>query len=284
MNKHQMLTIIIIANAAIFIIASLIPFGNRVEAAPPLIHNSPATLDSGPYFSVSALGFTPVSQNVPYLKDYNQQLLALTGQNRNFTADNNRFVVPLTLPDQRRLTGLTVFGQDWDNLGEVRLRLKRCDHNQPRCLNLAETSSDLIYNAGLFEKVSPLNELLDNRAYTYFLELELTALSNSGLRSVRIELTGQEAVTLTPEAVQAWVLADLTTSLPITTGDARRVVRICTNDLSHLANTTHYPSLVVDNKLQVLPSNACVDASGYNIELRRNLSTGPSSGTYQFLR
>jgi hypothetical protein len=62
------------------------------------------------------------------------------------------------------------------------------------------------------------------------------------------------------------------------------VARICTDDLSHLPNPTHYPTLVVDGLAQPLASNTCVDATGYTIELRRQLNTGPSSGTYQILQ
>ncbi|NJN95726.1 MAG: hypothetical protein HC875_17240 [Anaerolineales bacterium] len=95
-----------------------------------------------------------MSQFAVYYKDFNQQLLTLGNQPRNFTGDSNRFIAPLTLADQMMLSGLTIFGQDFDPQGEIRLRLKRCDHNQPRCIILAENGSAVEYDDGLFEKVS----------------------------------------------------------------------------------------------------------------------------------
>jgi hypothetical protein len=236
------------------------------------------------YLGVSALAFMPVNGQALYHKDLNQQLLSLEGASRDFTGDVNRFVAPLTLPNQFRLIGLTVFGQDFDQAGEIWLRVKRCQHSQAQCVSLAETTSELVYDAGPFEKVSTFNELIDNSQFTYLLELEMTALGNSGLRSIRLELIEEAAVSIPANTMQHWSLADLSTSFPISMGTVKRLVRICTDDLSHLPNITHYPILVVDGVTQSLPSKVCVDASGYNIELRRNLSAGSSSGTYQFLQ
>jgi hypothetical protein len=42
--------------------------------------------------------------------------------------------------------------------------------------------------------------------------------------------------------------------------------------------------LIVDGQSIPLASNTCVTVYGFNMELRRELNTGPSSGTYQFLR
>lgn len=281
MSKRHFMLIALIFNLLV-----LMPvFIGRVwAAAPPVSPTEQGNVASFQQFSVSALAFIPVNQNALYIKDLNQQLLIWNDPARNFSADNNRFIAPLTLPDSIRLTGLTVFGQDVDNAGEVWLRVKRCPHQQPGCAILAETTSDYYYNAGTFEKVALLSESVDNSLYTYFLELELTALGNSGLRSVRLELVNDEVVNIEPVAPIGWSLADMVTSFPITSGSIRRVVRICTNNLGNLPNPTHFPLVVVDGQSQMLASQACVDVTGNNIELRRNLNTGPSSGTYQFLR
>lgn len=273
--------------ATLVVLAVSILLITPVAAAPALLVHPTKLLQTAPgfqYLGLSALAFMPVNPYAIYYKDSNQQLLTLVRPERDFASANNRFVAPLALPNEFRLTGMTVFGQDFDRLGEVWLRVKRCDHGQAQCLTLAETTSDLVYDAGPFEKVSTFNERVDNGQFTYFLELELTALANSGLRSVRLELIEEAAVSIPADNVQRWSLADLGTSFPISTGTAKRLVRICTDDLSHLPNVTHYPVLVVDGVTQSLPSKSCVDASGYNIELRRSLGAGSSSGTYQFLR
>lgn len=286
MNKGQAGLIAVISSmlTLLVIVGSMLIF-TQVSAA-PLARVDPKTADQPgrvqQYIGISAMAFGPVSQFAVYFKDFNQQLLTLGNQPRNFTGDSNRFVASLALPDQTRLAGLTVFGQDFDNQGEVRLRLKRCDHNQPRCILVAESASAVEYDGGLFEKVSLFNELVDNNFYDYFLELELTALGNSGLRSVRLE-TAATGTPPTPPTVEKWSLADNTTSFRLpnqTTVQAR----ICTDDLSYLDNPTHYPVLVVDGQVISLASNTCITVWGYNIELRRDFNAGPSSGTYQFLR
>lgn len=283
MSKRHTILMILGSNITVLM---LFFFSQVLAAAPPIAAKWQGNVNSFQRLSVSALAFMPVTPNAIYAKDLNQQLLTLAGQTRNFTADNNRFIAPLTLPDHTRLTGLTFFGQDFDNAGEVWLRVKRCSHQQTGCTLLAEATSDYNYNVGAFEKVALLSESVDNNLYTYLLELELTALNNSGLRSVRLEMVNDGAVTIEPPVSTAikWSLADVTTSFPITSGNLQRVVRICTDNLSHLPNSTHFPILVVDNQAKTLASQQCVDATGYNIELRRQLNTGPSSGTYQFLR
>jgi hypothetical protein len=195
------------------------------------------------------------------------------------------FVAPLTLPDRSELLGMTVYGEDTDNLGEVRMSLKRCNHGQPFCVILAETTSTAPYTLGLFEtsKVSVLNEVVDNQFYSYFLELDLTALGNSGLRSVRLDIIPREGV-LPPAEVMPWSLEGSIRSFKLPNTKSTQV-KICTDDLSHLNNATHYPYVVVDsNQIYPLVSNMCETIWGQDIEIRRNLNTGPSSGTYQFLR
>ncbi|MBE7469298.1 MAG: hypothetical protein DPW09_06695 [Anaerolineae bacterium] len=283
MRKSQIGLVAVISTfLTLLIISGSLLIFSQVSAAPsaaPLAQTN-ASLS---YTSVSALAFGPVSQFAVYYKDFNQQLLTLGNQPRNFTGDSNRFIASLTLADQTVLSGLTVFGQDFDPQGEIRLRFKRCDHNQPRCVILAENASTVEYDGGLFEKVSLFNEPVDNAFYDYFLELELTALGNSGLRSVRLETTSAGTGSPPPANLQKWSLSGETTSFRLPNQTTTQA-RICTDDFGHLDNPTHYPILVVDGQVINLASNTCILVWGYSIELRRNYNTGPSSGTYQFLR
>jgi hypothetical protein len=270
--------------SSLFTLAVLVMLYFTQVLADPPTRVEAQTIGGPQYISISALAFGPLNQFTAYFKDTNQQLLTLGNQPRNFSGDNNRFIAWLTMPDQTRLTGLTVFGQDFDNLGEIRLRLKRCDHNQPRCLTLTESASTVEYDGGLFEKVSLFNERVDNSFYNYFLELELTALGDSGLRSVRLETATTGGVTPTPPAsVEKWSLSGDVRSFRLPNQTTTQV-RLCADDWSHLDNPTHYPILIVDGQVINLTPNACIVVWGYNIELRRDFNTGPSSGTYQFLR
>jgi hypothetical protein len=283
MNKRQMvLTAAMSSFFTLTIIASIMLFLSQAMAAPPPETEETAlfqtTVDTFQYVSISALAFVPVRQNVTYTKDVQRQILSLTGQ----IANVNIFIAPLTLPDRSDLLGMTVFGEDFDNHGEVRLRLKRCDHGQVRCVNLAETTSTTDYAAGQFEttRISIPNEIVDNRFYSYFLELELTSLANSGLRSVRLEVVTRSP---TSSDEEQWALAGGIRSFLLPNSDLTQA-RICTDDLSHLNNPTHYPFIVVDEGVIPLSSGTCVTVWGHDIEVRRRANTGPSSGTYQFLR
>ncbi|NJN98604.1 MAG: hypothetical protein HC875_33185 [Anaerolineales bacterium] len=139
------------------------------------------------------------------------------------------------------------------------------------------------YDDGLFEKVSRFNELVDNAFYDYFLELELTALGNSGLRAVRLEIASPVTPSPTPAPLGEWSLAGEITSFRLPNQSTAQA-RICTDDLSYLGNPAHYPILVVDGQVINLTSNNCINVWGYYIELRRDYNAGPSSGTYQFLQ
>jgi hypothetical protein len=168
----------------------------------------------------------------------------------------------------------------------VAVRLKRCDHGQARCVNVVETTSTDSYAAGQFQtvRIAALNEIIDNNLYSYLVELELTALFDSGLRSVRLEMANEGSGSPPPSGgVEQWSLAGDVTSFIIPNGGWAQV-RVCTGDLSHLPNQTHYPTLTVDGRSTTLGSNTCVTVWGRNIQLRRELNTGPSSGTYQILR
>lgn len=285
MNKRQVvLTVAIASLFTLMVIVSVMMFFSQAMAASPVeteeIASLQAATDTFQYVSVSGLAFVPVRPNTPYVKDVQRQILSLT----SLITNANTFVAPLMLPDRSKLFGLTVFGEDFDNQGEVRLRLKRCDHSQPRCVTLLETTSTNSYAFGQFEtgRVSILNEVVDNRFYSFFLELELTALANSGLRSVQLEIV-TEGTDSAASSEEQWSLAGDVRSFPLPNVDFAQV-RICADDLSHLDNPTHHPFVVVGDKVVTLSSNACVTVWGQDIEVRRKPNTGPSSGTYQFLR
>ncbi len=285
MSKHQIWLIAIISSfSTVAIIAGSMLFFSWALAASSST-TTQQTIDNFAFVSISSLAFEPVDQNAAYNKDVKRQMLTLNSQTGRFVDGENIFIAPLILPDKSILTGMTVFGEDFDNQGAVQLRLKRCYHNQARCINLAETTSTDSYAAGQFEtvKVTIPNEVVDNNFYSYILELELTALSSSGLRSVRLEMVDRSGTAASPADVNKWSLAGEVTNFLLPNSDLTQV-RVCTDDLSHLKNATHYPRLVVDGKSMPLSSNSCVTVWGRDIEVQRALNTGPSSGTYQFLR
>jgi hypothetical protein len=289
MNKRQiLLTASISAFFTLTIIAgSMLFFSGAIAAPPAQVASTPAPqviTSSLTYLSVSSMAFMPASQDTLYRKDARRQMLTLNSQPLTSASDSYVFIAPLTLPDKNVLTGMTVYGEDFDNQGAVEVRLKRCDHSQARCSSLAETTSTDTYAAGQFEttRAAIPDEVVNQKFYSYFLELELTAVAKSGLRSVRLELT--EDIPLTPAgSVKRWSLSkDVTSFLLPNQGWTQ--VRVCTDDLSHLNNPTHYPTLIVDGQMIPLSSSACVTVWGRDIEIRRELNTGASSGTYQFLR
>jgi hypothetical protein len=285
MSKRQIILGFILAGIiTLAILATSIVWFERVAAA-PAVELSAATRPqtSGTTFvSLSSMAFQPVNSTILYHKDARRQLLTRTSQARG---EPPLFVAPLTLPDRSRLTGLTVFGEDFDNQGAIIIRLVRCDHGQPRCVTLTETTSTDSFAAGQFEslKVTIPNEIVDNNFYSYVVELELTAIFNSGLRSVRLETVATGSTATSAGNVEQWSLSGSATSFPLPNLTWTEV-RVCTADLSHLNNPTHYPFVVADGQSTPLGSNTCVTVSGQDIEIQRRLNSGPSSGTYQFLR
>ena len=281
MNR-QILVLVVLVNIVLGIGMSIaLLWGPALAASMPASEetlSSQLQTNSARFVSISAMAFQPAQPNIPYFKDLQRQLLGLTTQ-----AQNALFVAPLPLQDRSELVGLTVFGEDFDNQGEVRLRLKRCDHGQARCVSLAETTSTAGYNFGQFEtaRISFSTNTIDNNAYAYFLELELTALAGSGLRAVRLEIIpSQGGSPSTP--TQNWTLSGNTLNFTVPTSGYSQV-RVCAGDLNHLNNSTHYPYVVVDNNAVPLSSNSCVTVWGYDIRVERRPNTGPSSGTYQIL-
>jgi len=254
------------------------------KLVPQQISSSVAVTESVSYVSVSAMAFLPLQQTASYSKSTALQSLSLNSSSRNFVAGSNVFVAPLSLPDHSRVLNLTLFGQDADKQGAIWLRLKRCDHNQLRCVVLTELTSTDVYALGLFEvsAVSFINEVVDNYLYSYFLESQLTAVGNSGLRAVRLAMV-DEQVSAQSTNVEKWSLNGLVRSFTVPNSSATQL-RICTDDLSRLSNSTHYPRLVVDGKTISLSSKECVAVWGSKIEIQRALNAGDSSGTYQFLR
>lgn len=284
MNVRQMLVaaIISIVFTVAMLTGSLLWF-DGARAAPPVVPSGQSPAQSLQYVALSAMAFEPVQQNVWFVKDVDRQLLKLTGTSRIFTTDRNVFVAPLFLPDQTDLLALTLYGEDYDSQGEVRARIKRCDHNQARCLTLAETSSRLAFAGGRFEiRAVGQPELVNNGFYSYFVELNLTALNNSGLRAVRVEAAARDQTPLPPNPVNRWELTGSASSFRVPNSTVAQV-KICTDDLSHLPNATHYPFVVADGSAYSLTSNACMTVWGQNVEIRRKLNAGSSTGTYQIL-
>ena len=273
-------TVLVLAGTVLFISQAMAAPADNVERG---VLNQ-ATESGFRYINSSGLGFLPVQQNSTFFKDTQRQLLTLTGQDRTFSTGRNVFVAPLDLPDRSELLAMTVFGEDVDNQGEVRVRLKRCDHSHARCAVLAETTSTTQFSGGLFEtsRVAVFNEAVNNSLYNYFLELELTALLNSGLRSARLDVVLPDA-SLPNGDVESWELSGSVLSFPLPNTSPAET-QICTADLSYLNNATHYPFVAIDGEFIPLSSNACITVWGRDIEIRRKANTGPSSGTYQFLR
>jgi hypothetical protein len=284
MNKHQILLAAGLSTVfTLTLIAAALLISTQVIAAPSP-QGTPTSTPITPtatYLSISAMAFMPIDPATRYQKDALRQLLTLDSSTKSI---GNIFVAPLNLVDKRVLTGMTVFGEDFDPQGAVEIRLKRCDHSQARCATLAQMTSSNTFASGQFEtpQATIANEVVNNYFYSYFLELELSTEGKSGLRSVRLEMVGSEFYLPAGQAM-AWALTGNVTNFIIPTSGLTQV-KVCPDDLSHLPNATHYPSLVVDNNLYALASNQCVTVWGSNIRVTRNLNTGPSSGTYQILR
>jgi hypothetical protein len=285
MNRHQVLPIIALNSIILVMVMGIVLFFEQALAAPPRQPGEDIASQTGAgrlqFVSVSAMAFMPIQFNLPYFKDPQRQILGLI---QGTPSTPNLFVAPLMLPDRSELVGFTVFGEDFDNQGEVRLRLKQCDHGQARCVSLAETTSTAGYNFGLFEtaRIQFSSNIIDNNFYSYFLELELTARAGSGLRAVRLEIIPPQGGSPSGGA-ESWSLSDNTLNFTIPNSGYAQV-RICTDDLSHLNNATHYPFVVVDGNTVPLSSQSCVTVWGYDISVSRRPNTGPSSGNYQILR
>jgi hypothetical protein len=285
MNKRQMLLVAGLSTMfTLTVITAVVLISTQVAAAPsqqstPTPTPTPTTASTKSYLGVSAMAFMPIDLTTRYKKDVLRQLLTL---DNSPGSASNIFVAPLALADRRVLTGMTVFGEDFDNQGAVQVRLKRCDHSQTRCATLAHMTSSNTYASGQFEtpQAAIANEVVNNYFYSYFLELELSE-SKGGLHSVRLEMTGEESLPPVGEAKE-WALTGSVTNFLIPTQGLTQV-RVCTVDLSHLPNATHYPSLVVDNNIYGLSANECVTVWGSTIRVTRDLNTGPSTGTYQVL-
>lgn len=285
MNRHQVLLATALNSIILVMVMGIALFFEQALAAPPGHPGEDIAAQGGAgrmqFVSISAMAFLPIQPNLPYFKDPQRQILSLT---QGTPSTPNLFVAPLILPDRSELVNFTVFGEDFDNQGEVRLRLKRCDFGQARCVSLAETTSTAGYNFGQFEtaQINFSSNTVDNNFYSYFLELELTALAGSGLRAVRLEIIPPQGGPPSGGAA-SWSLSGNTLNFTIPNSGYAQV-RICADDLSGLNNATHYPFVVVDGNIVPLSSNSCVTVWGYDIGVSRRPNTGPSSGNYQVLR
>ncbi len=286
MNKRQIIITSTLSTAMTFtLLISLLLLFTQVKAAatphPQVTITSQTISSTMQYVSISGLTFNPGDPTVAYTKDVQTQLLKLGGP---ANPTSNLFVAPVTLPDRSQLMGVTMFGEDYDPTGEIRLKLKRCNHGQPFCVIIAETSSTRSYTSGQFEtsRVNVINEVVDNRFYTYFLALNITALNRSGLRSVRLEyLTNSTSPAVSSQ--KPWSLTGNIRIFTVPTSGFNQV-KICPNNLSHLNNSTHYPYVVADGQITSLSSNSCVTVWGQSLTIEKSRNTGSSSGTYQILQ
>ncbi|MDX1521332.1 MAG: hypothetical protein R3264_06870 [Anaerolineae bacterium] len=282
-TRHILLTALLSTGLTVLVLGGTLLFFSRAVAAP--LGQVVTRSETRAYVSVSALAFMPTNRAAQYSKNSGRQMLTLDTTSRIFDEGNSLYIAPLTLPDQSVLTGMTVFGEDFDNQGAVTVSLKRCDHSQARCVSLTDATSTIPYALGAFEtvKVAILNEVVNNNLHTYFLELELTALNSSGLRSVRIEMltTGGSPPPVTE--AERWELSGNLTNFVIPNSGYNQV-QVCTDDLSSLPNPTHYPILRADGRSFYLDSSDCVTVWGTTIQIQRRLNTAASSGTYRILR
>ncbi len=199
MNRGQVARITIGSGLiTVAIIAGSLLFLSGVMAAPAGQTGSSASqqapLDNTTFVSVSSLAFElPPRPTTIYTKDPERQLLLLT----EAAAVSNRFFTPLSLPDGHTVMRLTVFGEYMDPNGAIQVFLTRCPHNgQAPCERLASAgvsrNSPIQPRFEIHSTVVP-GVTVDNSAFTYLLELELSARQSSGLRSVRLELGKDES-------------------------------------------------------------------------------------------
>lgn len=282
MKRHQVVLITAVSSIVtlIMVVAMLSTFSWAVAALEPTAQTSQAGID---YLSIPATAFKPTDSETAY--GVNRQMLTVESNTNNFSSVQT-FVAPVILADGTIIAEMTIFGQDFSEDSDISVRLLQCEHRQNRCDRLAEVSSSDISTAGQFElsTVKTTNSAIDNYDYSYLLEVTLMPSPQIGLKAVRLALIPNQPIPPDVAGVNNWQLAEGVRAfrLPNTT-----IVqaRICTNDLSHLDNPTHYPTLIIDDtEIVPLSSLQCVIVRGLKFELRRGLNVGDSSGTFEFLR
>jgi len=298
MRNYRILFVIALIIVVLLIIINANSFQGEVAAAPlskaASVSTQQITGNNRSYRSVSLFEFVPLNtQDSLHTIDSSSILLTLGAKSdHNFTNANNIFEAPLNLPDNVMLTGFTIFGVDNDNQGEVKVTLGRCNHNlQIPCQEIS-LSSDVPNSLGPFQTQTPLGFIpipIRNQDNFYFLELEITALNNSGLRSVRLQFAdnGESISTssnlpenpVVPWNLNANELVEITspTSNPIT-------VRVCVDakDASFIDRPEVRTGDASSNPV-ILNFGDCRDFTGRYIQIRGNGRT-TTSGYYQRLQ
>lgn len=282
MKRQQVVLITAISSVVtlLMVIAMLSTFSGAVAALEPTAQSPQAGIN---YLSIPATAFRPTDSDTTY--GFNRQMLTAQSNTDKFNRLQT-FVAPIILADGTIIAEMTIFGQDFSEENDVRVRLLQCEHRQNRCDMLADVNSSGISTAGQFEfpTAKIANSVIDNYRYSYLLEVDLMPSPQIGLKAVRLALIPNQPLEPDLAGINNWQLADgiHTFRLPNT---SRVQARICTNDLSHLDNPTHYPTLIIDDtEIVPLSSRQCVIVRGFKFELRRGLNVGDSSGTFEFLR
>jgi hypothetical protein len=284
MTKQQVLLIAVLSSLLTVAIGvgSLLIFSQAV-AAPEA--SSAAQTSGRAYVSVSALAFEPMFPQTPpaYTKSF-PQFLSLNTTDRGPESQGNWFAAPLNLPHNSTLAGMTVFGQDNDPAGRMTVFLWNCDHSGTNgCQTIASYDTMLnSVNTAVDSGRLTINHRVNNEAYTYVLGLNLWAVNNSGLRSVRLELTNlsTELPGGAPptQAEVSWTVPAYGQTQLLNLSQAAEV-RICTDVLGR----NSLPTLAVDDSNQYqLQSDTCVVYTGQRFKLIGDIN--PASGTYQILR
>lgn len=283
----------------LFIIGTLL-FFSGVLAAPAaevfpasLAHPiEQSTTAQKSYLSLSSMAFQPFSpKTLPYRRGFDEQVLALDSISREVEGQNNWYVAPLHLPDNVILTGLTFFGYDNDPNGWVEIALWRCTHaGTVSCVNIPLSSyrTDELSAAGNFDSGRiGLNEVVNNRIYSYTLATRIVALNGSGLRSVLVEISGSGSVTSPPGSGSSngepvsWTLDNRNVTTQLATGvSTSTLVQICSEETSNAEVEVQYGS-----NISLLTPGNCARFSGHSTYSVKNVGVYGSfaSGSFEFL-
>lgn len=270
-------------------VASLALFSGALAASSGVAIPQPQTAQA--YFSLSSFAFQPYSSaTIAYRRDFTTQLLSLNTATRQIEGQNNWFMTPLRLPDHSRLTGVTVYGQDFDRSGWIEVALWRCAHlGDETCINLGlwqsgETSAGGSFNSG---RIS-LNEVIDNQAFSYTLATRLYAVNNSGLRSVLLEVTAP-GDSLAPGSgngagvsrTEQWTLANR----GVTTQLASNLSSVTTVQICSYGSSTADVEIQYNGQMQTLRPGNCTRVSGFSTYTVKNVGLygHSASGTIEFL-
>lgn len=290
MNRPTLLAAILSSLTTLVLAIASLALLTRALAAPPRL-TAPQPQTGNVYLSFSSLAFQPYSSaTLAYRRDFSTQLLSLNTATQQIEGQNNWFLTPLRLPDQSRLTGVTVYGQDFDSSGWIELALWRCAHlGDESCVNLGLWQSGEATAAGAFNsgRIS-LDEVIDNQAFSYTLATRIYAINNSGLRSVLLEVTATGEIS-TPGSgagsglarTEQWTLANRGVVTQLTTNfSPAATVQIC-----NYASSTAEVEIQTNDQTQTLRPGNCTWLSGYSSYAVKNVGLygHSAAGTIEFL-